>query len=240
MKRSELARLAVLDTAAEELARLSSMSDLIKVEPVRQVEVKGWPSSQLPEGWPAELYRVTYLCNGFTGIREDGTPIVGAFHQMAMYLTKDFPALEPKLAWITPIWHPNIDHAGTRHVCFNASEQHRTLRPLSDLLLYIGEMVQYRQYHAKHEKPWPLDVEVAKWVREVAEPRGWVSPDKPLDERPLLRGVSIRVGATLSPPSVPKIGWGRKAEEIKRVATSSPTLAAPRIEFGKPRRQPGK
>jgi Ubiquitin-conjugating enzyme len=240
MKRSETARLTVLEAAAQELARLSSMSDLIKVEAARKVNVPGWPASQSPEGWPPDLYLVTFLCGGYVGIDSKGKPEVRNFHQMALYLDKSYPAVEPKLAWITPIWHPNIESAGAKHVCTNSAENHKTLRPLSELIQFIGEMVQYKRYHAKHEEPWPLNREVAKWVLEIAEPAGWIAQSKPVDPQPLMRGISLRVGgpAIAIEPVEPKrkILFSKSKAEVSAIAlTDTP---GPKIKFGNTNRAP--
>ena len=103
---------------------------------------------------------------------------------------------ESRQADSTDIWHPNIDHKEPRHVCTNAVQTYFSSKPLSELVLSLAEMVQYKRYHAKLEPPFPLDLDAARWVRETGEPRGWIGPEKPLDARPLLREFKIRAAGS--------------------------------------------
>jgi ubiquitin-protein ligase len=192
MKPKERARKFVLEKAAEDLVAIAKDSYFTQAEPVAQIPLPGWPAVERLPGWPPELYKITYTCKGIAKVTDNQYPVYSDVHQFGMYLTRDFPASEPKMAWITDIWHPNIDHAGNRHICTNAPETHAALRPLSDLVTFIGEMVQYKRYFAKHEPPWPLDTVVAKWVREFAEPRELVGPNRAVDSRPFIRPAVIR------------------------------------------------
>jgi hypothetical protein len=65
-------------------------------------------------------------------------------------------------------------------------------KPLAELVVAMGEMVQYKHYHAKWVSPFPLDRAAAEWVLNVAEPRGILGPDKPLDDQPLLKTQRMR------------------------------------------------
>jgi hypothetical protein len=109
-----------------------------------------------------------------------------------MYLGSDYPLKEPYLKWLTPIWHPNIDHLEPHHVCTNNVQNWFAAKPLAELVLAMGEMVQYKHYHARWVSPFPLDRLAADWVLDVAEPRGIVGPNKPLDDRPLLKAQRMR------------------------------------------------
>ena len=165
--------------------------DLLNLE-ARSKFIQVLPQKPVP-GWPPERYIITLTCTGFSGIRGDEQfPIPSDFHQFELYLSRDYPGKEPSLLWLTDIWHPNISHTEPRHVCTNAVQTFYAQKPLSELVLSLGEMVQYRRYHAKIEPPFPLDREVAQWVREVAEPNGWIGPDNPVDPRQLLEPGRIR------------------------------------------------
>ena len=109
-----------------------------------------------------------------------------------MYMGSDYPLKEPYLRWLTPIWHPNIDHLEPHHVCTNNVQNWFAAKPLAELVLAMGEMVQYKHYHAKWVSPFPFDRAAAEWVLEVAEPKGIVGPHKAFDERPLLRAQQMR------------------------------------------------
>jgi hypothetical protein len=58
---------------------------------------------------------------------------------------------------------------------------------LNEVVISLGEMVQYKRYHAEWTPPYPLDREVAKWVLEYAEPKGILNKNKPIDERLLVQ-----------------------------------------------------
>src|SRR5262249_46229149 len=92
-------------------------------------------------------------------------------------------------------------------------------------VLAMGEMVQYKHYHAKWVSPFPLDRAAADWVLEVAEPKGIIGPNKPLDDRPLLKAQRMR-NQTQGPQvnleeSMGKIRLGRVHSAA---VTSEPTV----------------
>lgn len=172
------ARLAIEYT---DLMNLAARSEFIEVEPV-----------EVQPGWPPEKYLIIYRCKGIAGIDEERAPIFSEFHQVSMYLGRDYPLQEPYLKWLTPIWHPNIQHEEPRHVCTNCVQNWFSSKRLSNLVLIMGEMVQYKRYHAQWTPPYPIDVETARWVREYAEPLGIITPEHPIDRRPLLRPQQMR------------------------------------------------
>ncbi len=182
------------------LMNLAARSEFIEVEPL-----------DVQPGWPPEKYLITYRCRGIAGISTDGEPQYSEFHQVKMYLPSEYPLREPHLKWLTPIWHPNIDHQEPHHVCTNAVQNHWAGKPLSDLVRAMGEMVQYVRYHAVWEPPYPLDREAAEWVVKYAEPRGIVAKNRPVDQRPLLRAQRIRRSrGGQSAPRTPRVRLGRE------------------------------
>jgi ubiquitin-protein ligase len=221
-------RLAQLQMDYTALMQLPQLSDFISIEPV-----------DARPGWPPERYLVTFTCEGIAGIDANGEPRKSSFHQVSMYLSRNYPVAEPELRWLTDIWHPNIDHKEPRHVCTNAVEFHHSSLPPSELVRFMGELVSYQRYHARPVKPFPLNKEAAQWVLDVAEPRGWVAPDKPVDDRPLLREGEIVQAAPLPPPPV---------VDAPQTPVAQASMAAPeagagdeegelRIELGQFRRQ---
>jgi ubiquitin-protein ligase len=175
------ARYARLAIEYTKLINLAARSSFIQVQPV-----------EVQQGWPPEKYVITYTCRGIASIDKNRAPRVSEFHQVSMYMGSDYPLKEPYLKWLTPIWHPNIDHLEPHHVCTNNVQNWFAAKPLAELVLAMGEMVQYKQYHAKWVSPFPLDRAAADWVLEVAEPQGIVSPNKPFDDRPLLKAQRMR------------------------------------------------
>jgi ubiquitin-protein ligase len=175
------ARYARLAIEYTKLMNLAARSSFINVKPV-----------EVQRGWPPEKYIVTYTCRGIASIDANEAPVISNFHQVSMYMGSDYPLKEPYLKWLTPIWHPNIDHLEPHHVCTNNVQNWYAAKPLAELVLAMGEMVQYKHYHAKWISPFPLDRAAADWVLEVAEPGGIVGPNKPFDDRPLLKAQRMR------------------------------------------------
>jgi len=124
-------------------------------------------------GRAPEKYKVTFRCRGIVGIEASRKPVYGTLHEAQIYCHAGFPTDVPWLEWQTPIWHPNIEHAGKRGVCVNKAEWLGGMA-LSDLCQQMFEMVQYKNYHAELSPPYPLDGEAATWVRDYAEPHGIV------------------------------------------------------------------
>jgi ubiquitin-protein ligase len=215
----------------ERLINLASRSDLIHIEPVDAVP-----------GIPPDKYLIAYTCKGIARIDERREPVASNLHQVSMYISREFPRQEPFLRWLTPIWHPNIEHEEPRHVCTNNVQNFYSTKGLDDLLVTLGEMVQYKRYHALWQEPWPLDKEVADWVVNFAEPRGIVGQNKPFDVQPLVRVYKIRVRsggdksgtgqAIGSNPSSPRTKREGLKLGARRPTFHSPPVRKNRIKFG--------
>jgi hypothetical protein len=192
------ARFEILESDYNDLQRLASRSNFIRVEPV-----------EVEPGQPPEKYIVTFTCAGIAGVLDNGFPKVRVEHQVSLYLSKDYPNKEPSLLWLTEIWHPNIDFNEPRHVCTNNVQTWFAGKPLSELVESLAKMAKYEWYFAKDEPPFPQNKEAAEWVRNVAEPMGWVGPDKPFDNRPVLKPMGLREGtavvAIATPPPLPAV-----------------------------------
>lgn len=155
--------------------RGSLRGGLLAIEPVNH-----------KEGCPVEAYIITFTCLGIVGIKDDLKPVYDNIHRIKMTLGAGFPVDPPDLRWLTPIWHPNIMHLEPHTACPNAPGNWYHGGSLADVVIMLGEMVQYKRYHAAWTPPYPADPEVARWVEDYAEPNGIVSKSKPVDKRPLL------------------------------------------------------
>jgi ubiquitin-protein ligase len=153
------------------MQELAAQSDLIEFKAV---------SSR--RGLPPETYVVTYKCKGIVSVDRKGEPKIGNHHQVEIYLHNQYPQRWPGMKWLTPVWHPNINHLnGT--VCVDAAWWTAS-RSLDRLVIMIGEMVQYKNFHDDPTKPpFPWDPEAARWSREYRKkhPRAF-----PLETRELL------------------------------------------------------
>jgi ubiquitin-protein ligase len=183
------ARYARLAIEYTKLMNLAARSSFIDIRPI-----------EMQPGWPPEKYIITYTCRGIASVDEQEAPCVSEFHQVSMYMGSEYPLKEPYLRWLTPIWHPNIAHEEPHHVCTNNVQNWFAAKPLAELVLAMGEMVQYKHYHAKWIPPFPLDRAAADWVLEIAEPLGIVGANKPFDDRPLLQSQRMRNRGTVDSP----------------------------------------
>ncbi|MEX1071478.1 MAG: ubiquitin-conjugating enzyme E2 [Anaerolineales bacterium] len=159
-------------------------ADLVRMQELAaQSDMIEFKASSQSRGLPPESYIVTYKCRGVVGVERNGTPKIGNRHQVEIYLHNQYPQRWPGMKWLTPVWHPNINHVnGT--VCVDAAWWTAS-RSLDRLVLMIGEMVQYKNFHDDPTKaPFPWDPEAARWSREYRKkhPRAF-----PVDTRELLR-----------------------------------------------------
>jgi len=156
------------------------------------------PSNSAPD-----RYIVTFECKGIVGIDSMRWPVYGYTHEIEIYCDRDFPLKAPNLKWITPIWHPNIQHLEPKNVCINKNEW-LGATGLDWVCELMFDMVQYRNYHALHEKPFPLDLEVARWVLDFAEPNNIVNKrtGKFIDDRPFIRPGTSLMGSSDREPKL--------------------------------------
>jgi ubiquitin-protein ligase len=147
-------------------------------------------------GLPPETYIVTYQCRGIYSVDRQGKPKYGERHQVEIYLHNQYPQRWPGMKWLTPIWHPNINHLnGT--VCIDAAWWTAS-RSLDRLVIMIGEMVQYKNFHDDPtQPPFPWDPEAARWCRSYrhANPRAF-----PVDKRELLRPEKVKLHKAQAAP----------------------------------------
>jgi ubiquitin-protein ligase len=140
-------------------------------------------------GLPPERYIITFKCRGIKSIDRQGNPKFGEKHQVEIYLHNQYPQRWPGMKWLTPIWHPNINHLnGT--VCIDAAWWTAS-RSLDRLVIMIGEMVQYKNFHDDPtQPPFPWDPEAARWCREYRK----THPNAfPVDQRELLRPERVKI-----------------------------------------------
>ena len=162
----------------QRVQELAAQSDLIDVA-----------AKSVRKGMPPERYVVTYKCKGIVGVDPKGKPKFGSKHQVEIYLHSQYPQRWPGMQWLTPVWHPNINHHNGS-VCVDAAWWTAS-RSLDRLVLMIGEMVQYKNFHDDPAKPpFPWDPEAARWSREYRNknPKAF-----PVDTRELLRPERIKL-----------------------------------------------
>ncbi|MBI5035360.1 MAG: hypothetical protein HZB51_32940 [Chloroflexi bacterium] len=173
----------------EKLLELKAHSDIIDFE---TVDVK--------PGSPPEKYIVTFKCKSIVGVDAFGNPKFGDRHQVAIYLHNEYPHRWPGLKWLTPIWHPNIKGANGS-VCIDAAWW-TAARSLDRLVVMLGEMAQWKNFHDDPTKPpFPWDAEAAKWSANYRKKH----PDAfPVDKSELLRPERIKIKTEPAAPAKPR------------------------------------
>lgn len=140
-------------------------------------------------GVPPERYIVTFTCKSISNVDRSGNPKFSNHHQVEIYLHSQYPQRWPGMKWLTPIWHPNINHLnGT--VCIDAAWWTAS-RSLDRLIIMLGEMLQWKNFHDDPTKPpFPWDAEAARWSREYRKTH---ANEFPVDHRELLRPERVKV-----------------------------------------------
>jgi ubiquitin-protein ligase len=170
-------------------------------ELVSQSSLIDFKAKRARAGLPPEKYIVTYTCKGIAKVDRKGKPTYSNHHQVEIYLHNQYPQRWPGMKWLTPIWHPNINHINGS-VCVDAAWWTAS-RALDRLVLMLGEMVQYKNYHDDPEKPpFPWDVEAARWSREYRKKHPNVFP---VDTQELLRPERVKLVKEQGAPKSPKI-----------------------------------
>jgi hypothetical protein len=104
--------------------------------------------------------------------------------------------MPPRMKWLTPIWHPNIEHKEPHRVCID-NTWWSPGRTMDKVVLMVGEMVQYKNFHADQTPPYPIDNEVATWVR-WAKTEGFLQ--LPVDTAELRRPERVRMNPESKEP----------------------------------------
>ena len=92
----------------EQILELKARSDLINFEHFLVV----------PDV-PPERYVVTFTCHGIASIDDNYQPQYSDEHKVAIYLDGTYPTTPPRMKWLPPIWHPNIEHVAPHRVCID-------------------------------------------------------------------------------------------------------------------------
>jgi len=171
---------------------------------------------------PPERYIVTFKCKSVVGVDRQGNPKFGEHHQVEIYLHNQYPHRWPGMKWLTPIWHPNINHLNGS-VCIDAAWWAAS-RSLDRLVVMLGEMLQFKNYHDDPTKPpFPWDAEAARWSREYRKTHPNVFP---VDHRELLRPERVKLSSSDSGTNKPK-----PQVKLKPEIKAEPPQKKPRIHL---------
>ena len=155
-----------------------------------QSEVISYTAVERKGALPPEKYLISYKLKSIISIDNDQNPVFGYNHQAVITIPPEFPLGGQPICYMkTSLWHPNIKYSGhyAGRICINAQALGHW-HTLDMLVLRIGQMLQYKNYHAINIQPYPEDAEVARWVREYAEPNDIVNREKRIfiDDTPLI------------------------------------------------------
>ena len=177
---------------------------------------------------PPERYIVTYKVKSIANVDRQGNPVFGDRHQVEVYLHNQYPQRWPGMKWLTPIWHPNINHLNGS-VCIDAAWWTAS-RSLDRLVIMMGEMLQYKNFHDDPTKPpFPWDPEAARWCREYRKTHPHAFP---VDRRELMRPERVKLGtspgARPSKPAVRILAGPGAAALTRKPALGKARPAPPR------------
>ncbi len=177
------------------------------------------------------VYHIHYHFKSIVGIDENQNPVYGDHHILELSIPEQYPLEGCKLRMLTDVWHPNIksDSNYKGRVCGNTSSFGLTY-DLYQLVLRVGEILQYKNYHAIHVPPYPEDSKVANWVIDFAEPQGIVDKAREIaiDDTPLVR-VPTTGAAPPKPAPTATIGM-RPAPSPEPAARPVPPMQEPQPE----------
>jgi ubiquitin-protein ligase len=214
---SQSPRMRRLRADHERMMEIDARSDLIDVQTVGA-----------RRGMPPERYIVTYHLTSVTSVDRRGRPKTGKEHKVEIYLHNDYPHRWPGLKWLTPIWHPNINHKNGS-VCIDATWW-GAARSLDRLVIMMGEMIQYKNFHDDpNTPPYPWDEEAAAWCRNFRSG----NPDYfPTDKRELLRPERVKVNRKAQAGQRVKLGGSKGASGSGKVKLGgSGARKSPRVKL---------
>lgn len=138
-------------------------------------------------------YRVIFNIHSLCGVKNiseldnpeiENPPLFDNYFEMSVIIPENFPDVdsqpifrfEPVSSFgkdISTPWHPNIRYFGPMKgiVCLNRTD---TFIDIAQCIRRVSEYLRYSLFHADLTPPFPEDLKVAKWVREQAEPEGWI------------------------------------------------------------------
>lgn len=172
------------------MRRLRADHDLM-LELAARSDLISFTASASRPNLPPERYIISFKCKSIVGVDRQGKPKYAEHHQVEIYLHNQYPHRWPGMKWLTPIWHPNINHVNGS-VCIDAAWWAAS-RSLDRLVIMLGEMLQWKNFHDDPTKPpFPWDAEAARWSREYRKkhPNAF-----PLDKRELLRPERVKLSS---------------------------------------------
>ncbi len=108
------------------------------------------------EGDPPVRYLIEYHLSGLKLDKARNCPIETQYHEVEIYLHKEYPRQKPICRMRTEIFHPNFGDS----ICI--ADHWYAGEKLTDIILQIGQMIQYQNYNIKS----PMNAVAARWAME--------------------------------------------------------------------------
>ncbi len=125
-----------------------------------RAELAGHPHIRVEPlgGMPPERYRITY---SLKSLRIEGDqPFVTDEHVVDLQLPLGYPREQPIAVPRSEVFHPNVDKTK-----YCIADYWSAGQPLTDIIVKMGEMLQFRVYNVAS----PLNAVAARWVAEHEE-----------------------------------------------------------------------
>lgn len=111
-----------------------------------------------PHGTPPyEKYQITYYVKSLYWDRQRSCPVERNQHEVKITLTQEYPRSKPICNILTPVFHPNFS---SETICIG--DHWAPSSSLVDVIVKIGEMLQFRDYNPKSA----YNMDAARWVIE--------------------------------------------------------------------------
>ncbi len=107
-------------------------------------------------GNPPERYQVTFKIRGLRWDPVRNCPVELGLHKADIYLGAEYPREKPKCVMLTEVFHPNFGS----YICIG--DHWAAGESLVDVIVQIGDMIQYREYNVKS----PLNAVAAQWTAQ--------------------------------------------------------------------------
>lgn len=137
-------RLRRLQSDYERLQKLVAQSDLVRIAAT--------------EGNPPEKYVIEFTCRGIERLN-GRSPVYRESHQMGIVLPAGYPTDKPGLAFLTPVFHPNIQSRG--YVCIG---EWWPAKWLDQVVFMVAEMIQYKIPPTKDTSGDVLNPQAVEWI----------------------------------------------------------------------------
>lgn len=109
---------------------------------------------------PAEQYKIEYWVRGVHLPAGSAQPGYAEYFTLRLVLPTEYPRVKPLFLCDSPVFHPNFGTRVGDEVCI--ADYWTPSQSLSDLVIKIGEMLQYQDYNTKS----PLNALAARWADE--------------------------------------------------------------------------